>query len=33
VFKTVDGPYNNPLTINISAIVALYNEFHACFRC
>jgi hypothetical protein len=29
----VDGPYNNLLTVNISAMVALYNEFHACFRC
>jgi hypothetical protein len=29
----VDGPYNKLLTVNISAMVTLYNEFHACFRC
>jgi hypothetical protein len=30
---SVDGPYNKLLTVNISATVAIYNEFHACFRC
>jgi hypothetical protein len=29
----VDCPYDKLLTVNISATVALYNEFHACFRC
>jgi hypothetical protein len=33
VGEFVDGPYNKLLTVNISATVALYNEFHACFRC
>jgi hypothetical protein len=33
VYMGVDGPYHKLLTINILAIVALYNEFHACFRC
>jgi hypothetical protein len=31
--QAVDGPYNKLLTVNISSTVALYNEFHACFRC
>jgi hypothetical protein len=29
----VDGPYDKLLTVNISSMVALYNEIHACFRC
>jgi hypothetical protein len=33
VMDIVDGPYNNLLTVNISTMVAFYNEFHACFRC
>jgi hypothetical protein len=31
--NAVDGPYNKLLTVNISATVPPYNEFHACFRC
>jgi hypothetical protein len=33
VGEFVDGPYDKLLTFNISAIVELYNGFHACFRC
>jgi hypothetical protein len=33
VWEFVDGPYHKLLTVNISATIALYNEFHACFRC
>jgi hypothetical protein len=33
VREFVDGPYNDLLTVNISAMVEFYNEFHACFRC